>query len=96
MRKKRKNAASGNEGSSTRKEKDVLQLDGVVLESLPNATFTVEVEQKLKEASRKHVLLCHISGKMRRFHIRIMPGDRVRVEVTPYDLSKGRIVYREQ
>jgi translation initiation factor IF-1 len=66
---------------------DVIEIDGVVTEALPNATFRVELENK-------HVILCHIAGKMRMNYIRILPGDRVRIELTPYSLDKGRIIYR--
>ena len=62
-------------------------LEGTVVESLPNAMFTVELENG-------HSVLGHISGKMRRHYIRILPGDRVQVELTPYDLTRGRITYR--
>lgn len=64
-----------------------LKVDGVVLEALPNATFKVELENG-------HVVLAHISGKMRRYYIKILPGDRVSMEMSPYDLSKARITYR--
>lgn len=66
---------------------DVYEMQAVVLETLPNANFKVELENG-------HRLLAHISGKMRKNFIRILPGDRVLVEISPYDLSKGRIVYR--
>jgi len=66
---------------------DVIEIDGVVKEALPNATFRVELENA-------HVILCHIAGKMRMNYIRILPGDKVRVELTPYSLDKGRIIYR--
>jgi len=62
-------------------------LEGTISESLPNAMFRVELENK-------HRVLAHISGKMRKHFIRILPGDRVLVELSPYDLSRGRIVYR--
>ncbi len=65
----------------------VLETEGVVLETLPNAMFKVEL-------SNKHKILAHISGKMRKYFIRILPGDRVLVELSPYDLTKGRIIYR--
>ena len=65
----------------------MLQFDGEVLESLPNAMFRVKLEND-------HEIIAHISGKMRKFYIRILPGDRVTVEMSPYDLTKGRIVYR--
>jgi len=63
------------------------QVEGIVLEALPNAFFKVEVEGK-------KVLLCHLSGKMRMHRIRVMLGDKVTIETTPYDETKGRIVYR--
>lgn len=66
---------------------DTIQVGGKVLEPLPNAMFKVELENG-------HVILAHISGKMRMHYIRILPGDKVTVELTPYDLSRGRIVYR--
>jgi translation initiation factor IF-1 len=66
---------------------DVIEIDGIVVEALPNATFQVELENK-------HKVLCHIAGKMRMHYIRILPGDRVKVEMSPYDLTKGRITYR--
>ncbi|MGL5254955.1 MAG: translation initiation factor IF-1 [Brevinema sp.] len=68
-------------------KEDVIKLDGVVLEQLPGATFRVELENKQQ-------VLAHISGKMRINYIKILPGDRVSIELSPYDLSKGRIVYR--
>ena len=64
-----------------------IQVEGTVIESLPNATFRVELENG-------HRLLAHISGKMRMHFIKILPGDKVTVEMSPYDLSRGRIVYR--
>ncbi len=64
-----------------------IELDGVVKESLPNTLFRVELENG-------QIILCHLSGKMRMNFIKILPGDKVRVEVTPYDKTKGRIVYR--
>ncbi len=64
-------------------------MQGKVLESLPNAMFRVELENK-------HVLLAHISGKMRMNYIRILPGDKVTVEISPYDLTRGRITYRNK
>lgn len=68
--------------------KDVLEVDGIIIESLPNATFKVELEGLNK------VLLCHISGKIRMNYIRIVPGDKVKIEINPYSLDKGRITYR--
>jgi translation initiation factor IF-1 len=64
-----------------------LEIDGEVEESLPNLLFRVKLEND-------HEVLAHLAGKMRRFRIRVNPGDKVRVEVSPYDLSRGRIVYR--
>ena len=64
-----------------------IEQDGVILEALPNAMFRVELENG-------HVLTAHISGKMRMFYIKILPGDKVKLEMSPYDLSKARIVYR--
>ncbi|MEM9614675.1 MAG: translation initiation factor IF-1 [Actinomycetota bacterium] len=68
-------------------KEDAIVLEGTVVESLPNAMFKVELENG-------HSVLGHISGKMRRHYIRILPGDRVQVELTPYDLTRGRITYR--
>ncbi len=64
-----------------------IKVDGTIVEALPNATFTVELENG-------HKILAHISGKMRMHYIKILPGDRVSLELSPYDLSKGRIIYR--
>ena len=66
---------------------DVLELEGTVLEALPNAMFMVELENG-------HKILSHISGKLRMNYIKILPGDKVTVEVSPYDLTKGRITWR--
>ena len=66
---------------------DVIEMHGKVLENMPNATFLVELDNG-------HKVLGHISGKMRKNYIRILPGDKVNVEMTPYDLSKARIVFR--
>ena len=66
-----------------------IQVEGTVVEALPNATFRVELENG-------HRLLAHISGKMRMHYIRILPGDKVKVELSPYDLTRGRITYRER
>jgi translation initiation factor IF-1 len=68
-------------------KEEVIQLQGEIEESLPNATFRIKLENG-------HVVLGHISGKMRMHYIRILPGDKVTVELTPYDLSKARIVFR--
>jgi translation initiation factor IF-1 len=72
----------------TKKSKDeVIRLDGIVKETLPNAMFKVEVEGS-------HMVLGHVSGKMRMHYIRILPGDKVVIELSPYDLTRGRIVLR--
>lgn len=68
---------------------DVIQIEGVVAEKLPNAMFKVELENG-------HIVLAHISGKLRMNFIKILPGDRVTLEMSPYDLSKGRIVWRDK
>ena len=70
-------------------KEDVIEMDGVVKETLPNTMFRVELENG-------HVVTAHISGKMRKHYIRILTGDKVKVEMTPYDLTKGRITYRER
>ena len=67
--------------------KDVIEIEGTIVESMPNAMFRVKLENN-------HEILAHISGKIRKNFIRILPGDRVKVEMTPYDLSKGRITFR--
>ena len=66
---------------------DVIELEGTVLDTLPNAMFKVELENG-------HEILAHVSGKIRMNYIRILPGDKVTVEMSPYDLSRGRITYR--
>ncbi|HEY8354032.1 MAG TPA: translation initiation factor IF-1 [Methylophilaceae bacterium] len=68
-------------------KEDSIEMQGVVLENLPNATFRVKLENDF-------VVLGHISGKMRKNYIRILPGDKVTVEMTPYDLSRARIIFR--
>jgi len=70
-------------------KEDAIQVEGKVLETLPNAMFRVELENG-------HKVLAHISGKMRMHFIRILPGDKVTVELSPYDLSRGRIIFREK
>ena len=67
--------------------KDVIELEGTIIESMPSAMFRVKLEND-------HEILAHISGKIRKNFIRILPGDRVKVEMTPYDLSRGRITFR--
>lgn len=68
-------------------ERETIEVEGTVVEPLPNATFRVELENG-------HRILAHISGKMRMNFIRILPGDKVTIEMSPYDLTKGRIIYR--
>jgi translation initiation factor IF-1 len=74
-------------GAGFTSKEDVIQMQGEVVENLPNATFRVKLENG-------HMVLGHISGKMRMHYIRILPGDKVTVELTPYDLSRARIVFR--
>jgi translation initiation factor IF-1 len=69
--------------------KEGIEMDGVVLENLPNAFFRVKL-------TNGHTVLAHISGKMRKYYIRILPGDHVKVEMSPYDLTRGRITWREK
>lgn len=73
---------------------DAIQLEAVVIKALPNAMFLVEAE--IGGTGNKHEVLAHVSGRMRKNFIRILPGDRVTVEVSPYDLKRGRIVYRQK
>jgi translation initiation factor IF-1 len=70
-------------------KEDAIEMAGVVTETLPNTTFRVQLDNG-------HVVTAHISGKMRKNYIRILTGDRVKIELTPYDLSKGRITFRER
>lgn len=69
--------------------KEVIEVEGTVIEALPNVKFKVELENG-------HIVLAHVSGKMRMHYIKILPGDRVTLEMTPYDLEKGRITYRHK
>jgi translation initiation factor IF-1 len=78
--------AKNKEKQHAQKEEGI-QVEGTVLETLPNAMFKVELENG-------HHVLAHISGKMRMHYIRILPGDRVQVELSPYDLTRGRVTYR--
>lgn len=70
------------------KNKEVIEVKGIILESLPNAMFLVELEHN------HHRLLAHPSGKMRRNNIRILQGDKILIEISPYDITRGRIIYR--
>lgn len=73
----------------TPSKSDKIEVEGTVVEPLPNAMFRVELENK-------HQILAHISGRMRKFFIKILPGDKVTVELSPYDLTRGRITYRKK
>lgn len=70
-------------------KEDAIEMEGTVIDSLPNTMFRVELDNK-------HVVIAHISGKMRKNYIRILTGDRVTVQLTPYDLTKGRIIFRNR
>jgi translation initiation factor IF-1 len=70
-------------------KEEAIEVEGTILEALPNAKFKVELENG-------HRVLAHVSGKMRMYFIRILPGDKVKLELSPYDLTKGRIIYREK
>jgi len=70
-------------------KQDVIEVDGIVEETLPNANFKVKL-------ANGHVILAHVSGKIRMHYIRILPGDRVTVEISPYDLTRGRITFRHK
>jgi translation initiation factor IF-1 len=72
-----------------KQKEEALEVEGVVTQALANTRFRVEIEGG-------HIVLAHVAGRMRKHFIRIVPGDRVRVELSPYDLTKGRIVYRER
>lgn len=88
-RKKRKKQDKGaaSETGAQELSKGFIEMDGTIEESLPAATFRVKL-------SNGQIILCHLAGKMRMFRIRLLPGDEVKVEMTPYDLTKGRIVFR--
>jgi len=80
---------NGDRGQDCMPKEEPIQVEGTVVETLPNAMFRVELENG-------HRVLAHISGKMRMHFIKILPGDRVTVELSPYDLTRGRIVYRSK
>ncbi len=86
-RRKRRGGRKKTTEQTTAKESEAIEVTGTVIEALPNAMFNVELENG-------HVVLAHISGKMRRYFIRILRGDKVTVELSPYDLKRGRLVYR--
>jgi translation initiation factor IF-1 len=81
-------AAYEKTGGNVAKE-EAIEVEGIVKESLPNTMFRVELKNG-------HLILAHLSGKMRKHYIRIVPGDKVRVALSPYDLTRGRIIYRER
>ena len=83
----RRRRRHGEENPLPKPKEDAIVLEGTIRESLPNAMFKVELDNG-------HEVLAHISGKMRMHYIRILPGDKVQVELTPYDLTRGRITYR--
>lgn len=87
FRRKKKQKKSQTKSQPQSTESDAIEVTGTVVEALPNAMFKVELENG-------HEVLAHISGKMRRHFIRILRGDRVTVELSPYDLTRGRLVYR--
>lgn len=84
---KRKQEGQDAQGGAGDESKDFIEIDGVIEERLPAASFRVRLENG-------QTILCYLSGKMRMFRIRLLPGDEVKVEMTPYDLTKGRIVFR--
>jgi translation initiation factor IF-1 len=73
-------------------KRDAIEVEGTVIESLPNAVFRIEIDAP----DGKHLVLAHLSGKVKMNFVRIVPGDRVRVELSPYDLTKGRITWRNR
>jgi translation initiation factor IF-1 len=83
-----RNARESATGGIVSKE-EAIEVEGVVREALPNTMFRVELQNG-------HIILAHLSGKMRKHYIRIVPGDRVKIALSPYDLNRGRIVYREK
>lgn len=70
-------------------KEEAIEVEGIVREALPNTMFRVELQNK-------HIILAHLSGKMRKHYIRIVPGDNVKVALSPYDLNRGRIIFRER
>lgn len=84
---RQKNTASSDSTPAPAQTDKAVEVEGTVIESLPNAMFKVQLENDFE-------VLAHVSGKMRKFFIRILPGDKVRMELSPYDLTRGRITYR--
>jgi len=78
---------TADQGGQSLPKEDIIEVEGTVVEALPNAMFHVELENK-------HTILAHISGKLRMNFIKILPGDKVTVEISPYDLTRGRITWR--
>ena len=76
--------------------KDFLELDGIVSEAIPNTMFRIQIDATAPEDYAGRTLLCTLNGKMRKFRIRVMPGDRVKIEVTPYDKNRGRVIFRSK
>lgn len=76
--------------------KGQIELEGVITEALPNTMFRVEVDKNAHEDYASRIILCALSGRMRKFRIRVMPGDKVKIEVTPYDKDRGRIIFRSK
>ena len=87
MARKSSQSSTPSNGPERPKRDDVIEVEGTVVEPLPNAMFRVQLETG-------HKVLAHVSGKMRMHYIRILPGDKVTVELSPYDLNRGRITYR--
>lgn len=73
---------------------ELIEAEGEVVEALPNTMFRVKIEKSAPEQIRGKILLCTLCGKMRMYRISVMPGDRAKIEVSPYDLTRGRITYR--
>ncbi len=86
------NISEGPVSSDVKAKDNAIQVEGTVLETLPNAMFRVELDNK----DNKHLVLAHIAGKLRKNYIRILPGDQVSVELSPYDLTRGRITWRRK
>lgn len=86
-RKKKRKVRSVDDATPKGSSEKAVEMEGTVVEALPNAMFKVELENDF-------MVLAHVSGKMRKFFIRILPGDKVRLELSPYDLTRGRITYR--
>lgn len=88
VRQQENQGTQGDEQSPVETKKDKIEVQGTVVETLPNAMFRVELDNQ-------HEVLAHISGRMRKNFIRILPGDKVLVELSPYDLTRGRVIYRD-